>query len=378
MGKEHSICFVIDDPSFRGGAHIATFNLINKLLEHNLHIDILSIASAKKNNCDIANYNVVWIKPKYDIISKLVRRLCGLVVGIWPEVTFENGCAIKQWMRNHDVVVNVSECSVLRGLLASLGNEVRKVQMLHTDYASVRNRDWHEKIKLLTDSLFLNKMDCIGIVGESNATRLKRAMPALAPRVKPFHNVLLAPLAIPRCVGYSEFIRIITLSRLQWGPPKNIDRLIRIAFRLKSAGIKFEWDIYGDGDRSRFDKLVKDLGVGDVCHIRGFSDIAQAKLAEADISVLMSDFEGLPNTIYESMMLGVPVFSTNVGGVAEQIKDGVNGWLVENDENKAFEKLKLVMKDKGVIEGARKALIGYRYDNEVALSENMNILGLVG
>jgi len=47
-----------------------------------------------------------------------------------------------------------------------------------------------------------------------------------------------------------------------------------------------------------------------------------------DTFVLSSNWEGLPTVVLEAIMYGRPVVSTEVGGIAEAIQDGVNGFLV--------------------------------------------------
>lgn len=57
------------------------------------------------------------------------------------------------------------------------------------------------------------------------------------------------------------------------------------------------------------------------------SDVA-AVLAAADIFVLPSHFEGLPMSIIEAMLAGLPVVATSIRGPREQVMDGVTGLLV--------------------------------------------------
>lgn len=51
-------------------------------------------------------------------------------------------------------------------------------------------------------------------------------------------------------------------------------------------------------------------------------------LEQADVFVLSSNWEGLPRAVIESMMMGLPVVATNVGGVSELVEDGKTGFLV--------------------------------------------------
>jgi glycosyltransferase involved in cell wall biosynthesis len=52
------------------------------------------------------------------------------------------------------------------------------------------------------------------------------------------------------------------------------------------------------------------------------------RLAEADVCVLPSRSEGLPNALLEAMAAGVPVVATEVGGTAELVQHDRIGWLV--------------------------------------------------
>jgi glycosyltransferase involved in cell wall biosynthesis len=53
--------------------------------------------------------------------------------------------------------------------------------------------------------------------------------------------------------------------------------------------------------------------------------------------------------VIESLAVGTPVIGSNVGGIVEMIRDGVEGFLVEPDDPAALaEKLRLILLDKGL------------------------------
>ena len=60
----------------------------------------------------------------------------------------------------------------------------------------------------------------------------------------------------------------------------------------------------------------------------GYRTDIPALLAAADIFVLPSHFEGLPMSIIEAMLTGLPIVSTTIRGPREQVVDGVTGLLV--------------------------------------------------
>jgi glycosyltransferase involved in cell wall biosynthesis len=55
-------------------------------------------------------------------------------------------------------------------------------------------------------------------------------------------------------------------------------------------------------------------------------------MTAADVFVLASHNEGLPNVILEAMACARPVVATDVGGVGEAVEDGVTGHLVPPHE----------------------------------------------
>lgn len=74
-------------------------------------------------------------------------------------------------------------------------------------------------------------------------------------------------------------------------------------------------------------------------------DDPSSYLDESKVFVLSSRYEGNPISILEAMGHGLPIISTDVGGVSDVISDSINGFLVPNDDAVALSKamLKLIM-----------------------------------
>lgn len=100
-----------------------------------------------------------------------------------------------------------------------------------------------------------------------------------------------------------------------------------------------QWDswklvIAGEGiEKQNADHLVKSLGVSDRVSVVG-QLIGSAKtemFARASIFALpTSDDEGLPISVLEAMAAGCALITTSVGGLAETLRDGVNGIVMES------------------------------------------------
>jgi len=78
------------------------------------------------------------------------------------------------------------------------------------------------------------------------------------------------------------------------------------------------------------------LGLAGRVHFPGFVQASEDLLANAAVSVLLTDArrhkEGISNSLVESMALGVPVVATAGGGTDEVIEDGVSGLLVPSGD----------------------------------------------
>jgi glycosyltransferase involved in cell wall biosynthesis len=69
-------------------------------------------------------------------------------------------------------------------------------------------------------------------------------------------------------------------------------------------------------------------GLGARLRRLGYREDVPAILAAADIFALPSHFEGLPMSVIEAMLTGLPVVATAVRGPREQVVDGITGLLV--------------------------------------------------
>jgi glycosyltransferase involved in cell wall biosynthesis len=106
-------------------------------------------------------------------------------------------------------------------------------------------------------------------------------------------------------------------------------------------------------------RLCEQLGleVGRDVVFTGALDDVRPALGAADLFVLSSvpRSEGVPTAIEEAMMMGLPVVSTDVGGIAELVVEGVTGWLVPPLDARALARAVVRATDPGVREemGAR-------------------------
>ncbi len=93
-----------------------------------------------------------------------------------------------------------------------------------------------------------------------------------------------------------------------------------------------------DGTLQETKKLAKELGVQKHVTFTGGMPkeewIALSK--EYDIFINTTNFDNLPVSIVEAMALGFPIVSTNVGGLPYLIEDGIDGLLVDKNDDEAM------------------------------------------
>jgi glycosyltransferase involved in cell wall biosynthesis len=98
---------------------------------------------------------------------------------------------------------------------------------------------------------------------------------------------------------------------------------------VKRKGHQVSAVLAGEGpERARLEGRIAALGLADSVFLPGHVDRPQRMLEDADLMVLPSHTEGLPNAALEALAMNVPVLATAVGGTPEVIEDGRSGRLV--------------------------------------------------
>ena len=92
----------------------------------------------------------------------------------------------------------------------------------------------------------------------------------------------------------------------------------------------------------------------------------------ADVTAILSEYEGLALTVAESLTAGTPVLSTRTGGVAELLPDEY-GWIIENDLLSIIDGITAIYTDRKLLEEKRTALRSYAYNNE-RIKESLDAL----
>ncbi len=120
-------------------------------------------------------------------------------------------------------------------------------------------------------------------------------------------------------------------------PQKDYPNLLQAARLLADRGVPVRFVAVGQGPQeAEVRQLSDDLGLVETVTLTGFRDDAVRVMGACDVFTLASQWEGLPVALMEALALGLPVVATNVGGVAEEMHDGIDALLVRPSDPPAL------------------------------------------
>lgn len=163
--------------------------------------------------------------------------------------------------------------------------------------------------------------------------------------IEPIHNGIEIPDATLSKPKTGTFV-IGSSGRLS--PVKNYPLLVEIAMAI--AAIDNTQDIHfelaGEGpERPVLESMVQRYELQDRFTMKGHQDDMDTFYRGIDLYLNTSIHEGIPMTILEALARGIPVIAPAVGGIAEIITDGVEGFLVDSHNSAAFAEKCLLLRE---------------------------------
>jgi glycosyltransferase involved in cell wall biosynthesis len=124
---------------------------------------------------------------------------------------------------------------------------------------------------------------------------------------------------------------LISIGRIE--RQKGFDVLLDAVRSLKPLPDGVYLVIVGDGpDLGMLQEYAERYNLVDRVRFLGRRDDVPNLLAASTAFILSSRWEGMPNVVLEAMAAGLPVITTQVEGVSELIRDGVNGLTVPTEQ----------------------------------------------
>ncbi|SMC28674.1 Glycosyltransferase involved in cell wall bisynthesis [Andreprevotia lacus DSM 23236] len=227
-------------------------------------------------------------------------------------------CAVRKLARGHDVVIAATFLSPLyMAYLATRGLGKRVLGWVHGPLAELdafaRMNPLHRRAcqlvyRRVAELVFVSQ-HALGSMG-----RWLGQPPGAQWRVLP--NFVDARQPVPAPQQGDGVLRVLFVGRIaeEKQPHLWLDTLAA----LNARGIPAELTVVGDGPlQGWLEQAASERGLRDQLQLAGRRDNVSDYLARADVLLLTSNFEGCPLVVLEALAAGVPVASTDAGGVYE-------------------------------------------------------------
>lgn len=202
-------------------------------------------------------------------------------------------------------------------------------------------------------------------VSDSIKSQFAQALPKYADKLTVIPNITdveaIRRKSTEMSVEYPDGFNIVSCGRLD--PVKGFDLAIEACKLLLNKGINdFHWHIIGGGPiESELKKAAADSGAGEHIVFHGMQQNPYPYMANADLFVQPSRFEGYSLSIMEALALGLPIVATKAAA-GEQITDGVNGVLCDTSAESIADAVKNLYIGKDEANKYREYLRSYDFE----------------
>jgi glycosyltransferase involved in cell wall biosynthesis len=142
-------------------------------------------------------------------------------------------------------------------------------------------------------------------------------------------NPVVLPSAIPTRLPRGQ-VQLVYLGRIS-AQKGAFDLVEAVASLPPSCLARVKVVLAGDGELTRLRRVIEQHRIQHAVEVRDWLNPVERDrlLASSDVFVLPSYAEGLPMALLEAMAWGLPAVCTAVGSIPRQVRDGIEGFLVQ-------------------------------------------------
>lgn len=292
----------------KGGAERVIIQLADKFQSAGYNVKIITSFKAQDEHVLPQNIIRVNLETRQDFGSRLKRNI---------KLILKLRRIIKE--EQPDILISFMQEPNFRAILSTIGTKVCNIVSVRND----PNKEYAGLIGKIVGRYVLPLADgCVFQTEQAQSwfpTNLQNKSTIIYNEVS--ENFFLA--------NYNPKKNIVAVGRLS--EQKNHKLLIQSFSRIANEFLDRNLYIYGDGVlKKELENLINKLGLHNRVYLMGTSNDIPDILEEAELFVLSSDYEGMPNALLEALAVGVPSISTNCpsGGPELLISQNVNGILV--------------------------------------------------
>lgn len=308
--KKVDICMVVQEPSVKGGVAAVVNGYRDSKLEE--------------------KFNIYYVESYKDggIISKLGKALCGY-------------CKfLKVVMLNPPTLIHIHSsfgASFYRKLpfiyVASL-KKIPVINHIHGADFKVFYCDSSPKKKKLIHKIYnrCSKLIALSVEGKENLKRI-----VTEDNITVIHNYSTPhPDALQARRNRGLNNQIIFLGEI--GTRKGCYDIPKVVEKVSKVIPNVKFILAGIGDIEQINTLLEHKGISQNVEFPGWvrGEKKDQLLRESDIFFLPSYNEGMPMAILDAMGYGLPIISTNAGGIPQIVQHGKNGYTCEPGDIERF------------------------------------------
>lgn len=236
-------------------------------------------------------------------------------------------------------------------LFVAMANVFRKIVILHIHTGALREfyLDPKHRLRQILVRWGLRRSDLIVVLGACWMADVSRLAGSVPVRVlpNPAPEGCEAPPTRGDRVQKGNVVRLVFVGFLYRA--KGVHELVQAVAKLLAEGLKVHMTFCGVGpELPKLQREVESLGISRAVDFPGW--LERNELAEllraADIFVLPSYSEGLPNALLEAMAAGLPVVCTSVGAIPDVCAHTGGAYLFEPGDIPALVRgLRLLIED---------------------------------
>lgn len=274
-----------------------------------------------------------------------------------------------------DAVIGYLECWPSIYAASNMVDARVRIGWIHTDYL---------KAGFLPnlDALYFSNLNHIIAVSDNCKTILENSFPKYKEKISEVENIV----SLSRIENMSkedvdclehDFLNFVVICRMDIYV-KGLDRLLNILKKLEIDGFKFNCNFIGADENGTFKRMLDECNFSNKIKYLGQKTNPYCILKNSDVCLQLSRFEGKPIVVDEALLLGVPVFATNYNSAAEQVENGVNGLIFDNDEDSIYMGMKDFLKKPELLDKFKENLMHYVCDRTVKTLDSFDkMIGIV-
>lgn len=308
-----------------GGAERVVSVWTKQLYERGFDVSIVLFGRTEGEYAVPSGIKIYTIANTYEEYTKLnyvvkVYRMRKLIKNIRPDITVDFLPRVQAIM-----------------LLATLGTKIKRIETIRVNPWAITDKKVIAKI--IWRICFLMSIKIIVQTPEQAlffGNRLREKCVVIS---NPISDLYVNGKVKQYNSPVKKFVAVGRIDR-----QKNYELMIKSFVNAKKrieAVREISLDIFGAGDydyQLELQSLIRELNAESYISLRGRVNDLHERLAEYDAYLMTSDYEGMPNSLAEAMMLGLVCISTDCKtGPKDMIESGVSGFLTKTGNAEEYE-----------------------------------------